>query len=864
MWTPKRIAVVVLLPLLVALSPEPASAAPVIDTFSAARVLGTLSDVKLTWNTTNGTQVHIFGKAGDPGSAIGFVALDGTMTFKSSWGIRSFTLGVKDAAGAWKYRSASVDVPAIPSVSITSTNPKTINYFRSPSINSPLPTHQLTWNLNGADRVKMRVCAGLLCGTLPDVVAPTASFAVTQAHLTNTSLISAGGGQTRSVLGPAGQDFFRYELTPCENLPGGSTFCGSTVQAHVRVLPSQVNAPPRQYRYDPMWFPYTVSWTANGGNKFYVDAPTMNVNNAVTTSTSYQFPALQPAGLHTIKVKSCKDYGGGVVDCAFLHKVYSTVAGTVDWVLDVGETPSYFGVASVGGTLIYPSRWGKVWSNCGCAGQTVAVGQELAAIETDDVSTVQLQVGGHSLQTVPWTTDFDSAQSRVINYTGLQGSGAGANGTTLDAAGNIYSVGEFTDSMLRVAGTSPTLLPIPLLHKLDGTQLAPVKPFRFGPVQTNGSNSQDMSEAADGKLWFTQGWSFQGNPALYDHSRVFRFDPAGVDLDTTLQDDRFCGYNLPEDHNGAMGVVNGGGRTWVVEQRIGTGTPSALTHFSPSESAFQNCTAQNNLDYGLGDLAHPPGPAFSPGYCNPDPAVQTGCFEKVNLPTELEGAGHIAYDATENALWIADYSWYHGGAYTFGVHYLGRYDIATKSFTLFPLPRTEQVGLNTGNPWKVLVHGNHVYVTELDDGSIVRLDKGSPARAQGLCDDRNAPGDVARALTEANGWKNPCMSEVFLPVAQGAWQTRVKGNRLYFTVTEDHRTRGLALDPSMFGYIDLNNWGAITQYTGLDTFAGWAPSTGLTAGFGWFDVDPVTGTVAIGGHGANGNNRRLIKLVAKS
>jgi hypothetical protein len=842
------------------LTPAPASAAPTIVSFTVARVAGTLNDVQLTWDTSDATEVHIFGASGDPGTLMPSkrATVDGTVTVKSSWGTRSFRLGAKDATGAWKYSTKSVNVPPPPSISITSTNPETIDYFRSPNIDSPLPPHNITWDLNGADRVKMRVCVSIQCGTLPDVVAPNASFTVTEAHLTNPSVIPLGGGQSRSILGPAGQGFFRYELTPCEDVPGGGSFCGPMVQAHVRVLPSQITLAPRQYRNFPMWLGLTLNWSANGASKVFIDAPTLGVNNVEVDASlgTYTIPAARPAGLHTITLKSCKEYPDDKETCAFRETVRAPAAGTVDWLLEPGEAWGFVGVASVNGQWVYPSRHGTVESNCGCLGQHVEAGDVLAVVETPDVSHIQLQVGGKGLRTIPWTTDFDPARSSVIPYKHLQGSGAGGNGTTLDAAGNIYSVGELTGSMVRVEGTTPSLLTIPLLHKPDGNgNLRPVSPFRWQSAQVGISNSQDMFEAPDGKLWFTQGWGFQNGTPLYNHNRVFRFDPTGEDLDTTLQDDRFCAYNVPGDHNGVIGVTTGGGRTWFVEQRVGVG-PSVLTHFNPSDSAFQNCTAQNNLDYSV---AHPPGPAFSPGYCNPDPTVQTGCFEPVTLPPQLEGAGHIAYDQAENALWIADYSFANTDMYEFGVHYLGRYDIAAKSFTLYPLPKSpHQNSVGAGTPWKVLVHGNYVYVTELDDGDIVRFDKAAGARQQGLCDDRDNP--VARALTAANGWQNPCMSEVHLPVNQGAWQTRVMGNRLYFTAPADLTTRGLANDPSVFGYVDLANWDQVTQYTGLDTFSGASPATGKTTNLGWFDADPATGTVAIGAAGGD-TSLQFLKLV---
>ena len=124
------------------------------------------------------------------------------------------------------------------------------------------------------------------------------------------------------LLAPSGQGEVLYELTACRARPDASLFCGEPVAAAIRVVPSLTTSTWRAYRNHPVYLGHTVSWQANGGNWFYVDAPTLGVNNLVTGSTSYTFTAAQlnqaGPGLHTIKIKSCKGYAGWVFDCAFI------------------------------------------------------------------------------------------------------------------------------------------------------------------------------------------------------------------------------------------------------------------------------------------------------------------------------------------------------------------------------------------------------------------------------------------------------------------------------------------------------------------------------------------------------------------
>jgi hypothetical protein len=208
-----------------------------------------------------------------------------------------------------------------------------------------------------------------------------------------------------------------------------------------------------------------------------------------------------------------------------------------------------------------------------------------------------------------------------------------------------------------------------------------------------------------------------------NHSRIYRYDPAATDSDLTLQDDRFCSYNVPGNHNDVMGVTNGGGETWFMESGWQGLSSPRLTWFNPSDSAFSNCAAQNTLEYGTAaaPLAVPPGPAFSPGYCVA-PAT-TNCFSSVTVPAALGRPGHLVYDAADNAIWTSTYMFSQTSS-------LGRYDIAAGTWSVYPLPTPTRAqepwnaqAWGGSSTWKISLSGNDLYLNDQSDGDIIRFDK---------------------------------------------------------------------------------------------------------------------------------------------
>ena len=934
-----------------AVGPSPAKAAPTIGSFTAT-LLTAPDKVRLQWTTTNASQVYIFGSSTENGfGRIGFTPVNGSVDVVTGWGSRTFRLAAKDAAGVWRYRtisSPSLSPPA--NVTITSTNPKTINYFRSPNINSPLPNHTITWNKNGASVVKMRRCLpGGSCVNLPDTTGT--SYVVTGSDAVapdtdNSSLATVNSdGSFSGALAPSGQGEVRYELQACTTRPDSTLYCGESVKAFVHVAPSHITSTPRVYKALPA-SNFALSWDANGANWWSVDAPTLGVNNQLGSSP-FTFTAAQldaaGAGLHTVKVKSCSWYGGSSFDCAHEHRAKSPGGGVSNLITSgTAVTAGVTRLATVNGTDVYSPRSGKVTSTCGCGGQSPAAGTVLAVVETNDVSLMQLNLGPQTWTTKAWTQDFSSANSTHIQINKVQEvrppGYSTVNGTTILPNGDIYSLGEYHSAAAYTpgTGTSPEARMLPLHHKLNNscsTEVSP--PCYFDPVlpyganwtnkQSSQSNSQDTFLDSSGKIWSSEGWAggraerqqvtvdatagnwrltysgqqttnidseataatvqtrlealsnlapddvavtgnnggpytvtFQGPlegrdvpqmsaqnisltggtatvsvstsvTALYNHSRIYRHDPTATDSATTLQDDRFCSYNVPGDQNDVMGLTHAGGKTWFIESRWGS-AKAALTWFTPTDSQFTNCAAQNAFDYGTEDkpVANPP--TFSPDYCVPPNT--TNCFSTVTLPTAVDSPAHLAYDPTENAIWMA--------TYLGSTPSLSHYDIATGAFTSYPLPHSvnpwqSAVGLNgqSSGIWKMEVAGDFVYLSDLTDGDVIRFDKLSWWRSSGYC-------------TGLIYGLNACMSEVHLP-ASAAWQTHVRGSKLYFT-TAANSINKLANDKSLFGYIDLNNWGAITTYTGLETLVAAGRAAVNRPVHSWFDVDPVSGKVAIGMH----------------
>lgn len=825
----------------------PAAADPPAGTLTAELVAGP-NTVTLEWTSSGATWLaYIFGTqlddADNNGTThdVGWVPPNGSRTFRTTPGMHEYVLALDDGAGNATHVRAEVYVPP-PSMPSPAEDQLSVDPFAD-----PIPAQTITWNPNGADYVKVYACQpnteSLGCTSISNVSAPNNSYTITATELS-------------AALGSSMQGDIVYRLQPCmTSADPKEEFCAQFMQGSawvdVSVQPAQFTGNFRDYRPNyPAFFDYTVSWDGPGDG-FRLNAPTLGLVNHETSATSYTFPAANlGAGVHTLELTAC-------------HQAVT--------------------------------------------------GQRCASVPARK----QLVVGNSGWTVKPWTNDFNPTTganpSEFFDRGQFERSG-NSSANAIDGTGDVWSVGEQSGTLSHVDGDTVSSYDIPLLRRCPPapepcTYVKRVTPFGWGPGtgQADISSPQDLTEV-DGQIWFTQGMDLHG-PDAHNHSRVFRFDPAATDSPATVQDDRFCGYNVPEEENAAAGVVFDGSRAWFLEHRTlthaglasalqegmptstlevtplkaalpagheiliksgdrwqivtmstaaadnattlevetftpnftypgGSGPlgnpltsvsdPSYLTSFNPSDPAFSNCHAQNTLDY-----TYPPGPAFSPGYCDPDPAVQANCFERVALPGSLRGAAHLVVDADDDAIWMTTYMLN---------EQLGRYDLTTGAVTFYPLPSDSiPWGPLTGVvPWKVEVSGDYVYVSEYQDGDIVRFDKTAAPRAE--CETLDAIG------------QNPCMSEIHLP-GNSAFQTQVRGNRLYFTV------RGRSPGESNLGYINLTDWRTGVIYTGMsDALVPESRQYGPSGQYSWIDIDQASGQISL----SDFHRRQLIRLQPKS
>jgi hypothetical protein len=198
--------------------------------------------------------------------------------------------------------------------------------------------------------------------------------------------------------------------------------------------------------------------------------------------------------------------------------------------------------------LVRRGLGGDVLTNCGCQGQNVTYGQELAKIHTNDMSKKQLIVGNSSWTQKPWTDDFNPTTGPNPSKYFYRGQFAYAGNNPSVAilpGGDMFASGEQNMKLTHVQSDVVNDYEMPLRRNASGRYCNHTKPFGWGPGQQSFSSTQSTEEIG-GKIWLTQGIS-GGSTAPYNHSRMWRFDPAATDSPSTVQDDRFCAYNVPED-----------------------------------------------------------------------------------------------------------------------------------------------------------------------------------------------------------------------------------------------------------------------------------------------------------------------------
>jgi streptogramin lyase len=588
-----------------------------------------------------------------------------------------------------------------------------------------------------------------------------------------------------------------WTLEACTLPPGADVpLCSIEAPLSLSVVAGHLEGR-RRVQVDPA-ADHNIDWQS-AGDLFLVTAETLGID-AWVAGPPFTIPADQLVpGVHEVTIVPCR-LDTGV--CANRWDAAATQAGTVSYphpLLEYGDvTLALEGmpVADVDTgngveTLVAPYT-GTVLEVVPEGGE-VEAGEVVFAILTGDGVRQQLVVGDGVEWELdrPWSEDFASGAATASWP--REGAGSPLD-VAIEADGDAWVNSEFTRRLFHVRpdGTGEALT-FPLLHRWDAEaeRYVPVRPFANPLSGASPSDASAYGEkvevAPDGTVWATLGGvGFHEGGDVPNHSRLLRFDPAGVDLDTTLHDDRFCAYAVPGDGNGVVGLDVDGDRVWFVES-----TRMVLSVFEPRP---EHC--EPLLDYeDPAALA-----ASSLQVCVAGQTVADGCVEQVLLGDGIHPA-HVEIDPADGTAWVTD---------AFG-NWLLHYLPATGQVEAFELPLPAlRPHFFQGFPWQLRVTADAVYLGEYGDVSLVRFDKA--------------------AVT---------MDEIAVPfTVEGANLHSIDiddQDRLWFTLSAEGFAQ-VADEVSTIGYVDLAAWraGAPTGvvYAGLadivdpahpDVAASWAP-----------------------------------------
>lgn len=597
-----------------------------------------------------------------------------------------------------------------------------------------------------------------------------------------------------------------WALEAC-TLPVGADvpLCSNETPRSLRVVPGLLQGR-RRAQADPA-ADHTIDWRS-AGNLVYVSSPTLGIDTWVG-GPPFTIPADQLVpGVHEVTIIPCQFDTGA---CTNRRDTVADNAGTVSYPYPLFELEdSLFVLAGTPvadvdtgagvETLVAPSTGTLL--QVVVEGADVEAGDVVFTVITADGIHQQLVVGDG----VDWDLDRHWSEDFASGTATASWPWAGVGGQ-LDIAvepdGDVWVDSEFTRRMFHVRpdGTGEALTYPLLQHWDDETErYVAVRPFANPLFGASASDTSQYGEkilvAADGTVWATLGGNgFHEGGEVPNHTRLMRFDPAGVDLPTTLHDDRVCAYAVPGDGNGVVGLAADGDRIWFVES-----TQGILSVFEPRT---EHC--EPLLDYD--DPAALAASALQA--CVGAETATDGCVERVPLGDGVYPA-HVEVDPVDGTLWVTD------GFGTVLLHHLP----ATGEVEAFELPLPALRGsFFQGFPWQLRVTDEAVYVGEYADVSIVRFDKASGA-----------------------------MDEIAIPFSTDDVNLHSididDQDRLWFTLSAE----GAALldaEASTIGYLDLAAWQAGVPagvvYAGLgevvdpvwpELAASWAPC------FRGIDVDP--------------------------
>jgi hypothetical protein len=808
---------------------SPASATPpTISSFTAS--LSDVNLVTLSWATTGGDPsngLYIYDLTNEA-NVVGFQPLSGTMSFRvTRIGLHRYGLDVRNTAGETMSAKTSLTVnAAFAAPVVLSANPiridnlvpttPTFTWFKQSTATSRLTTGFSTLDLKDS-------------GTFVGSYTPPA-FAYTP-----------GTG-----VGSATTTWFLSQCT--HGADASALLCSQPATLTIVDGPARVISPGARANAAPGQN-VTFSWNPGGSGAFYNLASNTTGFNLWTTSNSASVTIPSTAsGLIDFTLTEC---AAGL--CNNRYDPVSPVAGTITSITPLNTIvgpPSFFVTTDVvaqvqtsDGTIVDVNTeplMGQTAGKMGFpdtnpatnqpfrVGDTIAANTRIAFVITDDqahADHVQIMASPQTWTTKAYTTDFtvDPAQDR---WPAWQDPNLGPPIWVQQAPnGDIYGVGEFSRSLSQMsAGESVSAHDVPLLRVNttvgSTTVRQQVTPFTYttptSKVAFSVFTEQDAVDAS-GKVWFAQGGgAFPFNAQTLNHSRVMSFDPAGTDDPATVDDERVCAYNVPATgtaadgtnlfNSGAFGVAAVGDRVYFVEAR--PGQESTLTWFVPSE--FPLCNTNNGANNNYFDFDATPPLSSTPGYCN-QPS-DTGCFHAVTLPGSSYAA-YPFYDGAANAIWIGEF-------FTAGLY---KYDIGSGAVTKYQLNvvRRPAAGaailgdIDTG----LAVDANYVYFLGAVDVSVNRFNKAQAAL--GGCEQ-----------VDANG-NNPCVQQIFLPFGSneaGGNQMSLANGKLWFALGHS-KTWFDPASPTV-GFVNTNNWGPGTIYTGLENAGDPARHTSSPSLFG--------------------------------
>jgi biotin carboxyl carrier protein len=787
-----RVALAPLIGLGVLAASCPAAATPpTIPTFTAT--VSDLNMVTLRWVTVGGYDnnpfrlVYIHGPRIYPSEGTLFPPVDDvgfqaqsthgetrSISFRMRPGRYTYVLDVHSNALENATRSVSVDIVAPSPPVVTSANPVAVDPF------SPQAT-TITWSFSPPGDST----PGSVTITRPDGSTDVAS---------GTQYTVAVAASNR--FGDVAQS---WSLTHCKNNGDGDSICS---EASKVILDRRGATFAWVRNTSASGSDAVVSWSGPG-NMFLLKAPALTIDTAddtphekwvAGTSLAISSP---PDGVYLIQSFACKLFADLSATCT-AFELRSSSAGTVSYLVAVGDdvrvsTPIATVTDSSGAVVTIPSPIdGRIESLHVAAGSPVA--RDAVLVTMTPFATTVLQVGESSAWTeADYTTDFNpttaSSSPSIVYPVGTMAM-VGVPLDVLVRGTEIWGVGEFQQSFVGITGGALVEHEVPLATALvttkHGSVLRKTMPFGndfvAGAASSASAFGERIIEGAPGQIWFTQGGGATGTS--FDHARLVRFDTTAVDDPSTLADERFCVYPVPQVDNEVAGVAWAGGRIWFAEGR---------THDSPMHSVvgtFDPGTLPCNNLLSYEDASQ----VNALAYCSQPFAA--GCITKIEVP----GASFLAQigvDPTPPSsppgavvLWMTE-------VFGSAIDRMVFTPPSTLAMTRYPAPgASREPGSQLPIPWRIEADDRFAYFSEFGDDDLVRFDK---SRAS----------DPACAALDALG-KNPCMVELHVPL-----RTSAVMNSIQLATIRGERRLYFALDNGQIGYARVGTWDGGTLYTGM-------------------------------------------------